>query len=264
MTRWKLTIEYDGVAFSGWQRQPHALSVQQVIEDAVFAFTGERTTVHVAGRTDAGVHAVAQVAHVDITKPFPAKTIRDATNVHMRPHPVAIVTAEAVGDDFHARFSAQKRHYRYVILNRRAPSALWQGRAWHVPVPLDVQAMHKAAQHLLGKHDFSTFRARDCQANSPIRTLDQLDVFSDPTDGDRVIIQTSARSFLYHQVRNMVGTLAMVGHGQWGEDDLIAAFAACDRCRGGPTAPPEGLYFWAVGYGENTEKTQVQDVLISS
>lgn len=245
MTRWKLTLEYDGGGFCGWQRQSHAPSVQQCIEEAFAKFCGEEVTLHVAGRTDTGVHARAQVAHVDLAKDTDADTVRDAVNFHLKPNKVAVLSVEAVDEAFHARFSALGRSYEYRIVNRRAPLALDAGRAWHVQRPLDTDAMQLAADCLLGQHDFSTFRAQNCQAKSPIRTLDRLDV---RRQGEDIVIFTAARSFLYHQVRNMVGTLAMVGSGQWSLNHLREAFAACDRTRGGPTAPAHGLCFWSVTY----------------
>jgi tRNA pseudouridine38-40 synthase len=245
MTRWKLTIEYDGTGFCGWQRQAHDVSVQQSLEDAIEKFSGERVTLHVAGRTDAGVHAKAQCAHFDLAKDTTADTVRDALNFHVRPHRVAVLEAENVPDDFHARFNAKSRSYRYQILNRRAPSALLADFAWHVGKPLAADAMQEAAQILIGQHDFSTFRAQNCQANSPLKTLDRLDV---STAGDLILFDVKARSFLYHQVRNMVGTLVLIGTGQWNLDDFKSAFAARDRTKGGPTAPALGLFFWQAEY----------------
>lgn len=245
MTRWKLTIEYEGGAFCGWQRQPHAPSIQQCIEEAIEKFCGETVTLHGAGRTDTGVHARAQVAHFDITKNTDGDTVRDAVNFYLRPHKVAILAAEQVDEAFHARFSAIQRSYRYRIVNRRAPLAIDAERAWHVQRPLDIAAMQAAADLLIGQHDFSTFRAQNCQSNSPVKTLDRLNV---TRDGETIVIETAARSFLYHQVRNMAGTLAMVGTGQWSLDDFRTAFAACDRSKGGPTAPAHALCFWDVTY----------------
>ncbi|MDE1900906.1 MAG: tRNA pseudouridine(38-40) synthase TruA [Alphaproteobacteria bacterium] len=245
MTRWKLTIEYEGGAFCGWQRQPHAPSIQQCIEEAIERFCGETATLHGAGRTDTGVHARAQVAHFDITKNTDGDTVRDAVNFYLRPHKIAILGAEHVDEAFHARFSAIQRSYRYRIVNRRAPLAIDAERAWHVPRPLDIAAMQAAADLLIGQHDFSTFRAQNCQSNSPVKTLDRLNV---TRDGETIVIETAARSFLYHQVRNMAGTLAMVGTGQWSLDDFRTAFAACDRSKGGPTAPAHALCFWNVTY----------------
>lgn len=243
--RWKITIEYDGTDFCGWQRQAHDLSVQQVLEEAIQKFSGETVTLHVAGRTDAGVHARAQVAHFDLAKETDADTVRDAVNFHVRPHKVVILRVESVSDEFHARFGALSRSYRYQIINRRAPPALLADYAWHIQKPLDIAPMQDAARILIGQHDFSTFRAQNCQSNSPVKTLDRLDV---TVDGELVFIHARARSFLYHQVRNMVGTLALVGTGQWTLDDFKAAFAARDRTKGGPTAPPHGLCFWEAEY----------------
>ena len=245
MTRWKLTVEYDGTAFVGWQRQKNGLSVQESIERAVHRFCGETVTVHGAGRTDAGVHALGQVAHVDIARRTRAQTVRDALNAHLRPLPVAVLAAEDAGERFHARLSARERVYLYRIVNRRAPLAVARGRAWHVQKPLDEAAMHDAAQLLVGRHDFSSFRASLCQARSPVKTLDVLDV---ARAGEEIRIQARARSFLHHQVRNMVGTLRLVGEGKWTREDVAAALAARDRAAGGPTAPAEGLYLVEVRY----------------
>jgi tRNA pseudouridine38-40 synthase len=245
MPRYKLVIEYDGGPFVGWQRQANGPSVQQAIEEAILAFSAEPVVVKGAGRTDAGVHALGQVAHIDLTRDWKPDTIRDATNAHLRPAPVAIIGAEAAADDFDARFSAVKRHYLYRILDRRTPPALDRGRVWHVPARLDTEAMHAAAQALVGKHDFTTFRAAECQARSPVRTLDRLDV---TREGAEVAIRASARSFLHSQVRSMVGALKKVGEGRWPVGEVSAALAARDRTRAGPVAPPEGLYLVAVDY----------------
>lgn len=245
VTRYKLTLEYDGGPFVGWQRQDNGLSVQQVVEDAVFGFCGERTPVQAAGRTDAGVHAWGQVAHVDIAKATRPDVVRDALNYHLKPHPVAVVAAEVAPGDFHARFSATGRRYLYRIVNRRAKLALDAGRVWLVPVPLDAAAMAQGAQRLLGRHDFTSFRSAACQAASPVKTLDRLDV---TRTGDEIRIEAAARSFLHNQVRIMVGTLRLVGEGKWTADDVTAALAATNRERGGPTAPPDGLYLTAVRY----------------
>jgi tRNA pseudouridine38-40 synthase len=245
MTRWKLTIEYDGSKFSGWQKQANAHSVQQALEEAVARFCGEDADLFVAGRTDAGVHARAQVAHVDIRKETTGEVVRDAVNFYVRPQRISVLSAEAVDESFHARLSARKRSYRYRLINRRPPLTFQEDYAWRVVNPLDVDVMQRAADMLIGKHDFSTFRAANCQANSPLRTLDTLQV---SREDDEVWILAEARSFLYHQVRNMVGTLAFVGIGQWSLEGFRAAFEACDRTKGGPTAPPQGLYFWGVEY----------------
>ena len=245
MPRYKLTIEYDGTPFVGWQIQAAALSVQGVLTDAVAAFAGERVTVNGAGRTDAGVHALGQVAHIDLSKEWDTDTVRDALTAHLRPHPVAVIAAERVAADFDARFSAVQRHYLYLIVNRRPDLTLERGRAWRVGKPLDARAMHAAAVRLVGKHDFSTFRDAECQAKSPVKTLDRLDVHR---DGDNVSIEASARSFLHSQVRSMVGSLVAVGDGRWSGADLSAALAARDRTACAPVAPPEGLYLVRVDY----------------
>ncbi len=245
MPRYKLTIEYDGAPFSGWQIQDSEPSVQGALIAAIAAFAGERAVVHGAGRTDAGVHAFGQVAHVDLAKEWDTDTVRDAINAHLRPQPIAILSAEIVPDGFDARFSALKRHYLYRIANRRADLALDRHRAWRIARPLDAQAMHAAAQHLLGHHDFTTFRAAECQAKSPMKTLDRLDV---SRAGEEIDIRAAARSFLHHQVRSMVGSLAQVGQGKWSADDLARALAARDRTACGPVAPAEGLYLVRVDY----------------
>jgi len=245
MTRWKLTLEYDGQPFVGWQRQDNGPSVQAAVERAVERFCGEPATLFGAGRTDAGVHATAQVAHVDIVRDATADTVRDALNFHLKPDPVAVLSAEAVDDDFHARFSATMRHYRYRILNRRTPAALERGRVWHVGAALDPATMHAAAQHLVGNHDFTSFRAVACQADSPVKTIDELTV---EAAGEEIHLNARARSFLHHQVRNITGTLKLVGEGKWTGEDVKAALAARDRSRAGPTAPAEGLYLIGVDY----------------
>lgn len=245
MARWKLTIEYDGTDFVGWQRQANGLAVQQAIEEAIFAFCGEQCVLHAAGRTDAGVHAFGQVAHVDIAKDTDANVIRNALNFHLRFHRISILTVEGVSDNFHARFSAIQRAYFYRILDRRPPPAIDKGRVWWIALPLDVAAMHAAAQLLPGKRDFSTFRAANCQAEGPVKTLD---VLTAERVGEEIHVRARARSFLYHQVRNMVGSLKMVGEGKWSLDDFIRARDAADRTLGGPTAPPEGLYLTDVVY----------------
>lgn len=245
MTRFKLTVEYDGGPFVGWQRQDNGPSVQQAIEEAILKTTAETVTIHVAGRTDAGVHALGQVAHADLDYQIEADRLCDALNFYLRPTPVAIIAAEQVTEDFHARFSAKGRAYCYRIVNRRSPLTVNLGRAWHVKAPLDVPAMHKAAQLLLGHHDFTTFRASQCQAKSPMKTLDRLDVHR---IGEDIEIIAESRSFLHHQVRNMVGSLSLVGIGKWSADRLKAALEAKDRAKGGPTAPPDGLYLTAVRY----------------
>lgn len=246
MARWKLTIEYDGKPFVGWQRQENGPSVQAALEHAIMKLTGESVTVGAAGRTDAGVHALGQVAHADIAKEMAADKMRDALNAHLRPHPVAVLEAEMAPQDFHARFNATARHYVYRIVNRRSPLTFDAGRAWSVQVDLDADAMHEAAQGLVGHHDFTTFRAAECQANSPVKTLDILNVVR---AGEEIRISASARSFLHHQVRSMVGTLKQVGTGKWRPSDVRAALEARDRTACGPVAPPDGLYLVRVDYG---------------
>jgi len=245
MIRWRLTLEYDGAPFVGWQRQDNGPSVQAALEAAVLAFCGERVTAHAAGRTDAGVHASGQVCHVDIARPTTAGTVRDALNAHLRPTPVAVLDAIATDEAFHARFSATGRAYRYRIFTRKAPPVLARGRVWWQAGEFDVAAMRAGAAHLVGHHDFTSFRATLCQAYSPVKTLDRLDV---TVTGDEIHIVAEARSFLYHQVRNMAGTLALVGRGRWTPDDVARALAARDRAAGGPTAPPEGLCLERVDY----------------
>jgi tRNA pseudouridine38-40 synthase len=245
MLRYKLTIEYDGTLFAGWQMQAERDTVQGVLTTALTALCGHTVKVAGAGRTDAGVHALGQVAHVDLDKDWRIDRVRDALNAHLRPHAVAVLAAEKVADDFDARFSAKKRHYLYRIANRRPDLTLDRRRAWRVPRQLDVAAMHAAARRLVGKHDFTTFRSTECQSKSPLKTLDQLDV---TRDGDEVRIETSARSFLPNQVRSMVGSLVLVGNGKWSADDLAAALAARDRAACAPVAPPEGLYLVRVDY----------------
>jgi tRNA pseudouridine38-40 synthase len=245
MQRYRIIIEYDGSPFIGWQRQDNGRSVQGALEEALFRLSGEQVTVIGAGRTDTGVHAVGQVAHFDLVKEFPADTIRDALNHFLRPEPVSVVEAKLAAPDFHARFAATQRHYLYRILCRRAPPSLKKWRVWHVMRELDAEAMHVAAQTLIGKHDFSTFRSSECQAKSPVKTLDVLDV---RRVGEEIEVSVSARSFLHRQVRSMVGTLRLVGEGKWSADDVAAALAACRRSRCGPVAPAEGLYLMRVDY----------------
>ena len=245
MPRYKLVIEYDGTPFVGWQRQANGRSVQQAVEEAIEAFAGHAVRIQTAGRTDAGVHATHQVAHVDLEREWRTDTVRDAANAHLKPEPVAILTVEIVPDSFNARTSARKRHYLYRILNRRAPPGLAVNRVWHVPWALDAEAMHAAAQTLVGRHDFTTFRAAECQADSPLRTLDRLDV---TREGEEIRVAASARSFLHHQVRSMVGTISLVGAERWSVDDVRLALEVRDRARCGPTAPACGLYLVGVDY----------------
>jgi tRNA pseudouridine38-40 synthase len=249
LQRWKLTIEYDGGPFVGWQRQDNGTSVQEVVEAAINAYAGlpggESATVYVCGRTDAGVHALGQVAHVDLPTRHKSKAVRDATNFHLGDWPVSVVDVEAVADDFHARLSAIGRAYRYRILNRRARPGLENGRVWHVPAKLNVEAMAEAARHLVGHHDFTSFRATHCQAKSPVKTLDKLAVTS---HGEEIWIEAEARSFLHHQIRNMAGTLRDAGTGRIKPAEMIGILKAKDRSAAGQTAPPEGLYFMRAFY----------------
>jgi tRNA pseudouridine38-40 synthase len=245
MPRYKLTIEYDGAPFCGWQVQADQISVQGVLTGAIEALSGQKTLVQGAGRTDAGVHARAQVAHVDLAKDWDTDTVRDALNAHLRPHPIAILSAERAADDFNARTSPVKRHYLYRIINRRADLTLEAGYAWRVPRPLDANAMHEAAQRLVGKHDFTTFRSTECQAKSPVKTLDVLAV---ERNGEEINVSAKARSFLHNQVRSMVGSLVAVGEGKWSADDLGKALNARDRAACGQVAPPDGLYLMKVDY----------------
>lgn len=231
----------------GLQRQSHGPSVQQAVEDAARAVTGEDVVMHAAGRTDAGVHALAMRAHIDVVKPLGAFRLMEAINAHLRPAPVAVLACEEVADDWHARFSCLGRRYLYRITNRRAPLTLEAGKAWHLAKPLDAAAMHRAAQALIGLHDFTTFRSAHCQSASPVKTLDRLDV---RREGEMVLIEAEARSFLHHQVRSMVGCLALVGMGRWREAKLAEALAACDRGALGLNAPPQGLYFTGAVYGD--------------
>ena len=245
MRRILITIEYDGGPFHGWQRQVNGRTVQQVLEEAAHQLTGQETLVQAAGRTDAGVHASGQAAHLDVPEKFDAERVMAALNALVGQQPVSVIAAREVAADFHARFSATCRRYLYRILPRRQPPALDLGRVWHHKTALDTDAMQCAADMLIGRHDFTSFRATHCQADSPVRTLDTLDVAS---AGAEVHIHAAARSFLHHQVRNMVGTLALVGAGKWQPEQVAEALAACDRSAAGPTAPPEGLYLTAVSY----------------
>ncbi|MCP8940977.1 tRNA pseudouridine(38-40) synthase TruA [Alsobacter sp. SYSU M60028] len=245
MPRYKLVIEYDGTPFFGWQFQAHGPTVQQALEDAIARFSGESVRIQGAGRTDTGVHATHQVAHVDLSRDWREDTVRDAVNAHLRPHPVAILSAAKVPEDFNARTSAVKRHYLYRIVTRRAPLTLERDHAWLVKWAVDAELMHDAAQALVGRHDFTTFRAAECQANSPVKTLERLDV---ERIGDEIRVFASARSFLHHQVRSIVGSLQLVGSRRWSKAELADALAARDRSRCGPLAPPGGLYLIGVDY----------------
>ena len=283
MTRWRLTVEYDGGPFMGWQRQDHGPSVQQTLEEAHGRMTGEQAAVHAAGRTDAGVHALAMAAHVDVTKSLTPHRLREGLNALVRPHPISVLEVIPVADDWHARFSCIGRRYLFRILNRRAPPALDLGRVWHVAVPLDVEAMRESAAMLVGRHDFTTFRSAQCQSDSPVKTLDRLDVTREGAahlvgrhdfttfrsaqcqsdspvktldrldvtrEGDEIHVKAAARSFLHHQVRSMVGCLALVGRGQWQPADMKRALEARDRAALGLNAPPQGLYFVEAIYPE--------------
>jgi tRNA pseudouridine38-40 synthase len=240
VTRWRLTIEYDGGPFMGWQRQDHGPSVQQTLEEALRRMTGEDGQFIAAGRTDAGVHALAMSAHVDVMKSLTPHRLREGLNALVRPQPISVLEVAEVPDDWHARFSCVGRRYLYRILARRAPPALDAGRVWHIAVPLDVDAMQEGAAHLIGRHDFTTFRSAQCQSDSPVKTVDRLEV---SRAGEEIHVTAAARSFLHHQVRSMVGCLAMVGRGQWKPDDMRKALEARDRSALGFNAPPEGLYF---------------------
>jgi tRNA pseudouridine38-40 synthase len=240
VTRWRLTIEYDGGPFMGWQRQEHGPSVQQTLEEALKRMAGEQAAFTAAGRTDAGVHALAMSAHVDVTKPLTPHRLREGLNALVRPRPISVIEVAEVADDWHARFSCVGRRYLYRILNRRAPPALDAGKVWHIAVPLDVEAMGEGAAHLVGRHDFTTFRSAQCQSDSPVKTLDSLEVTK---VGDEIHVAAAARSFLHHQVRSMVGCLALVGRGQWRPDDIRKALETRDRAALGLNAPPHGLYF---------------------
>lgn len=245
MPRYKITIEYDGTPFCGWQRQSNGSAVQEVIEQAIYSFCGKPVTVYAAGRTDAGVHALGQVGHIDLQSQYEAETIRDALNFYLKQQPISILLVEEIHSAFHARFSAISRHYCYKIINRSVRPAIGRQLAWHVSGPLNVESMHNAAQELVGKHDFTTFRASKCQSNSPIKTLDHLEV---SRQGEQIQIRALARSFLHHQVRSMVGTLKMVGEGKWTSRDVAHALMSADRRRAGPTAPAHGLYLVCVKY----------------
>lgn len=245
MTRWRLTVEFDGQPFMGWQRQNHGPSVQQALEEAIFRMTGEMASVHAAGRTDAGVHALAMSAHVDIARNVTEHRLREGINALVRPNPISVTAVEQVPADWHARFSCIGRKYLYRILNRRAPPTLDRGRVWHIALPLDVGTMAKGAGMLVGRHDFTTFRSVHCQSDSPVKTLDRLDV---RRAGEEIHVEAAARSFLHHQVRSMVGCLALVGRGQWQPEDMRRALEARDRAELGLNAPSEGLYFVEAAY----------------
>ncbi len=254
MQRCKLTIEYVGTNYYGWQRQPDVPSIQQAIEEAIFKFCAQKVVVTVAGRTDSGVHAKGQVAHVDFApfkKPMNGFAIMKAINAHLVPQPISVIDVQDVSEEFHARFSAVNKLYQYRVVNRHPFLTVDRGFVWHIQKKLDIDAMRKGAQHLLGNHDFTTFRDSECQAQSPVKTLDRLDIITKPydaCDGVEVIIETEGRSFLHHQVRNMVGTLSLVGLGKWAPDDMITTLEARDRTKGGPTAPADGLYLMRVDY----------------
>ena len=243
--RYKFIIEYDGTLFIGWQRQAGQLSVQGVLEDALKTALRHSVTVWGSGRTDTGVHAIAQVAHIETEEKLDTYRLFESLNALVRPYPISIKSIEEVPDDFHARFSAKKRHYIYKIQNTPYPPSINKGHVWWVRLQLDIKKMQKAAHLMLGKHDFSTFRASECQAKSPIKTLDTFDIIQ---NGEIIEFHIRAKSFLHHQVRNMVGTLELVGEGKWSTEKFKKAFEACDRKKGGPTAPPEGLYFQSVDY----------------
>lgn len=240
MTRWRLTVEYDGGPFMGWQRQAHGPSVQQTLEEALQRMTGEDTAFIAAGRTDAGVHALAMSTHVNVAKMLTPHRLREGLNALVRPHPISVLEVKQVADDWHARFSCVGRRYLYRILNRRAPPALESGRVWHIAVPLDVDAMQEGASYLIGRHDFTTFRSAQCQSESPVKTLGRLEV---SRAGEEFHVTAAARSFLHHQVRSMVGCLALVGRGQWSPKDMRKALEARNRAALGFNAPPHGLYF---------------------
>jgi tRNA pseudouridine38-40 synthase len=254
--RYRIKVEYDGGPFIGWQRQDSGPSIQAALEDAVFALSGERVTVHGAGRTDAGVHALGQIAHFDLAARKRPEEVRGALTFHLKPQPIVVVSAELAPEGFHARFSATYRRYRYRILNRRTPAALERGHVWHVPVPLDAEMMQAAAGVLIGKHDFNSFRSINCQAKSSIKTLDALAV---SREDEEIRIDVGARSFLHNQVRILVGTLQLVGRGQWRKADVEEALAAKDRTRAGPTAPPQGLCLMEVRYDDSADRGSAGD-----
>jgi tRNA pseudouridine38-40 synthase len=248
VTRWRLTVEYDGGPFMGWQRQDHGPSVQQALEAALQRMTGEQAVFTAAGRTDAGVHALAMATHVDVEKALTPHRLREGLNALVRPQPISVLDVAEVAEDWHARFSCTGRRYLYRILNRRAPPALDAGKVWHIAVPLDVEAMRRGAALLVGRHDFTTFRSVHCQSDSPVKTLDRLEV---ARRGEEIHVEAAARSFLHHQVRSMVGCLTMVGRGQWAAEDMGKALEARDRAALGLNAPPHGLYFVEAIYPED-------------
>lgn len=260
MPRYKISVEYDGGPFVGWQRQDSGPSIQAALEDAVLAFSGERVLMRGAGRTDSGVHARGQVAHFDLTVEKPPEEVRGALNFHLKPNPIAVPTVEIAAPGFHARFSATWRRYRYRILNRRTRAGIDEGFVWHVPVPLDLTSMQEAARVLVGTHDFNSFRSVSCQAKSSLKTLDEL---AARRDGEEIVIDVGARSFLHNQVRILVGTLQLVGRGQWARRDVEQALAALDRARAGPTAPPNGLCLMEVRYDPLTagQRDDAQDAI---
>ena len=245
MQRWKITIEYDGTKFCGWQKQPDAVCVQQIVEEAIEEFSLEKVEIYGSGRTDTGVHAIGQVAHFDLERDIEDWKICDAINHGLGPYEIAVIKAEKVDSEFHARFHAKQRHYTYKILNRRAPSPVNKNRVWNFIHELDEKDMQKAADTLIGNHDFSTFRASGCQSESPVKTIDEIKIYR---DGEFVFMDISAKSFMYHQVRNIIGSLVMVGDGRWTMEDFKNAFEAKDRTRGGVTAPACGLYFTKIDY----------------
>jgi tRNA pseudouridine38-40 synthase len=245
MPRYKIIIEYDGSNISGWQRQAHCASVQQFIEEAIEKFSKEKVTIHASGRTDAGVHAKGQVAHFDLERSYSLKEVQGAINYFLKPNKIIIIGCEEVNKDFHARFSSLKRHYQYVVLNRKAASVLDENRSWHIRDELNIKNMQMAAKHLLGKHDFTSFRAVHCQAKSPIKTIDEIEIFK---EGEKIFFNLKATSFLHHMVRNIVGSLVLVGQGKWQPDDIEKVLEAKDRSKAGATAPACGLYFVKVDY----------------
>ena len=245
MSRYKLVIEYDGTNYVGWQHQPNLPSIQKSIEDAVFSFCQETTEVYGSGRTDAGVHALGQVAHVSLNKEHDPYKVRQGLNFYLKKHSISILSVELVPEDFHARYSAVKRKYIYKMIARPSPLALDKNKAWHIYKPMNLKSMQDGANHLIGLHDFTTFRASECQAKSPVKTIDKIEITQ---EGDSIFFTLEAQSFLHHQVRNIVGTLKLVGEGKWNPDDIKTALEKKDRSAGGTTAPACGLYFHTVLY----------------